>query len=49
METHTMTLPSGSRLAEEWYIRGNLDVAKPVVNREPAGAEGLYSHGVKTD
>jgi hypothetical protein len=36
-----MTLPSGSKLALEWYIRAIVELANPVVNRAPAGAEGL--------
>ena len=46
--TYTMTLPSGSKLAVEWYILAIVVVAKPVVNRWPAGAEGVYNHGVRT-
>jgi hypothetical protein len=48
-ESHMMTLPSGSKLAVEWYILAIVVFAKPVVNRWPLGAEGVYSHGVKTD
>ena len=48
METHTKTLPSGSKLAVEWYIRAIVVSAKPSVNLSPTGAEGWYSHGVKT-
>jgi hypothetical protein len=48
-EAHTMTLPSGSKLAVEWYNRGIVVLAKPVVNRLPSAAEGVYSQGVKTE
>jgi hypothetical protein len=39
-EAHTSTLPSGSKLAVEWYIRAIVERAKSVVNRWPSGAEG---------
>jgi hypothetical protein len=47
-ETHTITLPSGSKLAVEWYNRPIEVVAKPVVNRWPVAADGVYSQGVRT-
>ena len=33
----------------EWYSRPIVVFANPVVNRWPLAAEGVYSHGVKTD